>query len=75
VLGLDAPELLLGVTHQGNITALTGFFPRSGEAVIVTGGASGRILVPDRPGPSKSGVQASRRSPSAPSCCRFQRPA
>jgi hypothetical protein len=32
------------VTHQVNITALTGVFPASGEAVLVRTGAAAEVL-------------------------------
>lgn len=39
---------LMMVTHQVNITALTGVFPADGEAIAVRGGADGRIRLVGR---------------------------
>lgn len=50
---LPANHTAMLVTHQVNITALTGIFPRSGEIIIVTLGENdtldvvGRFLIPD----------------------------
>ncbi|MEM9198241.1 MAG: histidine phosphatase family protein [Pseudomonadota bacterium] len=41
-----APLML--VTHQVNITALTGVFPRSGEVIIIEVDAEGAVTVIDR---------------------------
>jgi phosphohistidine phosphatase SixA len=48
--GFDGDGVLVMVTHQVNITALTGIFPRSGEAVILAPAddgfsVAGRLLV------------------------------
>jgi hypothetical protein len=40
------------VTHQVNITALTGIFPRLGEAVVLKADLTGRIAVAGRLNPS-----------------------
>jgi phosphohistidine phosphatase SixA len=42
---------LVLVTHQVNITALTGIVPRAGEAVIVTVAPDGTVTVLGRAGP------------------------
>lgn len=39
------PGVLVVVTHQVNITALTGVFPASGEGVVVRPGADGSLQV------------------------------
>ena len=44
----DKPLVL--VTHQVNITALTGIFPRSGELIFVEAGANNSLRVIDRAG-------------------------
>jgi phosphohistidine phosphatase SixA len=41
----DMDEPLVLVTHQVNITALTGVFPSSGEIVVVKKGAPGKLEV------------------------------
>lgn len=43
---LERPTFL--VTHQVNITALTGVYPRSGEILIVAPGAGGKLALVDR---------------------------
>lgn len=43
--GLPAGEKVILVTHQVNITALTGIYPRSGELVIVEIASDGEIAV------------------------------
>jgi len=43
---LDPPPVL--VTHQVNITALTGVFPREGELVVITVGDDGSVEVVGR---------------------------
>ncbi|WP_299620857.1 histidine phosphatase family protein [Pelagibius sp.] len=45
---LPAEETAVLVTHQVNITALTGIFPRSGEFILVTVDDSGTLEVIDR---------------------------
>ena len=45
---LPADHTAMLVTHQVNITALTGVYPRSGEVVIVTTGEDGTIEVRGR---------------------------
>ena len=50
----DYPDRVIGmVTHQVNITALTGVFPRSAEVIIARLGArpSDPLTVIDRIGP------------------------
>lgn len=42
------PGVLVVVTHQVNITALTGVFPASGEGVVVRAGADGRVAAVGR---------------------------
>lgn len=46
--GLPADGKALLVTHQVNITALTGIFPRSGEIVVVSLDGSGTVVVEGR---------------------------
>lgn len=46
----DAPTVVM-VTHQVNITALTGVFPRSGEIVVMSRDAAGAIKPLGRLGP------------------------
>lgn len=41
-------ERLMLVTHQVNITALTGVFPRSGEVVVIDVAPDGTVTVLDR---------------------------
>jgi phosphohistidine phosphatase SixA len=41
IAGFDGGGVLVMVTHQVNITALTGIFPRSGEAIILAPAADG----------------------------------
>lgn len=43
--GLPATEMVVLVTHQVNITALTGVHPASGEVVAVAAGADGAVEV------------------------------
>ncbi|HIC82335.1 MAG TPA: histidine phosphatase family protein [Kiloniellaceae bacterium] len=45
---LPAEETAVLVTHQVNITALTGIFPRSGEMVLLRVGEDGGVTVLDR---------------------------
>lgn len=44
LLGWDGPGTLVVVTHQVNITALTGIFPASGEAVLLAREGDGLVL-------------------------------
>ncbi len=44
----SADKPLVLVTHQVNITALTGIFPKSGELIFVETGADGSLRVVDR---------------------------
>ncbi|WP_439577777.1 histidine phosphatase family protein [Elioraea sp.] len=48
----DAPRPLVLVTHQVNITALTGVFPASGESILVYTGARAGALVLRVPPPA-----------------------
>lgn len=43
--GKDLSSLLILVTHQVNITALTGIFPRSGEMVVIERREDGELVV------------------------------
>lgn len=45
---LSAGEKAILVTHQVNITALTGVYPQSGELVVIETGADGEIAVRGR---------------------------
>ncbi|HIK19338.1 MAG TPA: hypothetical protein IGS53_29235 [Leptolyngbyaceae cyanobacterium M33_DOE_097] len=42
------PGLIMMVTHQVNITALTGIFPQSGEVVLVKANDAGQVKVVGR---------------------------
>lgn len=45
IAAFDGPGALVMVTHQVNITALTGIVPREGEALVVAAGANGPRVV------------------------------
>ncbi len=47
IAGWQGPGNMVMVTHQVNITALTGIYPRSGEAVVVEpdGAVLGRLML------------------------------
>ena len=46
------PGVLVVVTHQVNITALTGVVPRSGEGVVVGKGGAGLTPIGRIPAPA-----------------------
>ena len=48
IAGIKRGETLLLVTHQVNITAITGIVPAMGEAVVVRAGKSGAVEVVGR---------------------------
>lgn len=48
LLEQDLSDVLLLVTHQVNITALTGIYPGSGEVIIVQRSESGEFIPVDR---------------------------
>jgi hypothetical protein len=46
--GIETGARVMLVTHQVNITALTGVFPRSGEVVAFRMDEAGRVVVAAR---------------------------
>ena len=48
IAGIKRGETLLLVTHQVNITAITGIVPAMGEAVVVRAGKGGAVEVVGR---------------------------
>lgn len=48
---LDVNRRFVFVTHQVNITALTGVFPAAGEAIVFRWGGAGKVTVLGRIGP------------------------
>ena len=66
IRSFKGPDTLVLVTHQVNITALTGISPAMGEAVVLAPGGDGGFAVVGRLGLLTAGLRSARASRSAP---------